>query len=178
MATDRETTHSKSELFSILSSHRRRYAIHICKREGGPVSLSDLAEHVAAWELDKDRAELTSAERKRIYTSLQQTHLPTLAESGIIEYDGREAELTEEAERLEVYMDVVPGDSVPWAVYYLGLSAIALCVIVGLWIELIPTHQVPELGWVTALIVLFAASAVVHAYTNQRYRLGAMERPP
>ncbi len=178
MAMDRETTHSKSELFSILSSHRRRYAIHICKHEGRPVSLSELAERVGAWELDKERSELTSAERKRIYTSLQQTHLPTLAESGIIEYDGREAELTEDAERLEVYLDVVPGDSVPWAVYYLGLSGIALCVVAGLWIGLVPTHQVPELGWATALIVLFGASAAAHAYTNQRYRLGGMERPP
>jgi hypothetical protein len=178
MATDRETTHSKSELFSILSSHRRRYAIHICKREGGPVSLSELAERVAAWELDKDRAELTSTERKRIYTSLQQTHLPTLAESGIIEYDGREAELTEGAERLEVYLDVVPGDSVPWAVYYLGLSVIALCVVAGLWVGLVPTEQVSELGWMTALIVLFAVSAAVHTYSNQRYRLGEMECPP
>ncbi len=178
METNSETTHSKSELFSILSSHRRRYAIHICKREEGPVSLSDLAEHVAAWELDKERAELTSAERKRIYTSLQQTHLPTLAESGIIEYDGREAELTEEAQRLEVYLDVVPGDSVPWATYYLGLSGIALCVIVGLWTGLVPTHLVPELAWMMGVVVLFGASAAVHSYTNRTNRLGKMERPP
>ncbi len=107
-------TLESGQIFDLLSNHRRRYAIHYCKREGEPVELGDLAEHVAAWELDKEVEELTSAERKRVYTSLQQTHLPTLAEAEMVEFDDRTIELTEKANELDVYLDVVPGDSIPW----------------------------------------------------------------
>ncbi|WP_049922023.1 DUF7344 domain-containing protein [Halopiger djelfimassiliensis] len=169
---------NRGEVFDLLSNHRRRYAIHYCKREDGPVELGDLAEHVAAWELDKDVAELTSAERKRVYTSLQQTHLPTLEEAGMVEFDDRTIELTEDATELAVYLDVVPGDSIPWGVYYLGLAGVGSVVMTGLWLEIVPTETVPELGWATLVVALFAGSAVVHVLQNRRLRLGELERPP
>ncbi|TKX52849.1 hypothetical protein EXE45_18915, partial [Halorubrum sp. SP9] len=68
------TPPEKNELYDLLSNHRRRYVIHFCKQADDPITLSDLAEQVAAREQDKSVPELTSAERKRVYTSLQQTH--------------------------------------------------------------------------------------------------------
>ncbi|SER26658.1 DUF7344 domain-containing protein [Natrinema salaciae] len=168
----------EGEIFDLLSNQRRRYAIHYCKREAGPVTLGDLAEHVAAWELEKEVEELTSAERKRVYTSLQQSHLPTLERADVIEFDDRTIELTDEAAELDVYLDIVPGDSVPWGVYYLGLTVIGTIVMAGLWLEVLPTETIPELGWATAVFALFAVSAVVHVGQNRRMRLGGMERPP
>ncbi|WP_049916140.1 DUF7344 domain-containing protein [Natrialba magadii] len=165
-------------IFDLLSNHRRRYVIHYCKREDRPVELGELAEHVAAWELDKEVAELTSAERKRIYTSLQQTHLPTLDREGMVRFDDRTIELTENAADLEIYLDIVPGDSVPWGLYYLGLSAIATVVMGGLWLELVPTETVSALGWSTLVVALFVGSALVHVVQNRRMRLGDVERPP
>ena len=178
MATSGGESPGKGEIFDLLSSHRRRYVIHYCKREDEPVTVSDLAEHVAARELDKPVEELTSAERKRVYTSLQQTHLPTLAEAGMIEYDNNEVSLTENARQLEVYMDVVPEDSIPWGGYYLGLSGVGAAILVGVWLEILPTETVPELGWAALVLGLFAASSIVHLYQNRRHRLGAIERPP
>ncbi len=178
MATKSESTIERGEIFDLLSNHRRRYAIHYCKREDEPVELGDLAEHVAAWELDKDVSELTSAERKRVYTSLQQTHLPTLERADMIEFDDRTIELTDEASDLEVYLDVVPDDSIPWGLYYLGLSAVGFVVMAGVWLEVVPTETVPAVGWATLVVGLFAASAVVHVVQNRRMRLGEMERPP
>ncbi|MFP8889649.1 hypothetical protein ACLI4U_07740 [Natrialbaceae archaeon A-CW2] len=169
---------SRGDVFSLLSNQRRRYTIHYLKREEDPVELGELAEHVAAWELEKDVAELTSTERKRIYTSLQQTHLPTLERAEMVTFDGRTIELTENARELEVYLDVVPEDSVPWGVYYLGLSALAGVVLAGLWLEVIPTDTVPTLAWATGLVAMFAVSAVVHVLENRRMRLGQGERPP
>jgi hypothetical protein len=174
----RQETTDRGEIFNLLSNHRRRYAIHYCKREQRPVELGELAEHVAAWELDKEVEGLTSAERKRVYTSLQQTHLPTLEQADMIEFDNRTIKLTEEASDLEVYLDVVPGDSVPWGIYYLGLSVVASVVMGGLWFELIPTKTVPGLGWATLVVALFATSAIVHVIQNRRMRLGKMEKPP
>jgi len=171
-------TPGRGEIFDLLSNHRRRYAVHYCKREACPVTLSDLAEQVAAWELEKEVCELTSAERKRVYTSLQQTHLPTLDDAGMVRFEDGEIELTEEVERLDVYLDVVPGDSVPWGVYYLGLSGFGGLVLAGIWTEFVPTDPVPTLGWATLLVALFAVSALVHVYQNRKYRLGELERPP
>ncbi|WP_222916537.1 hypothetical protein [Natrinema sp. SYSU A 869] len=176
--TGQDDQSREGEIFDLLSNQRRRYTIHYCKREGEPVSLGDLAEHVAAWELDKEVEEITSAERKRAYTSLQQTHLPTLERADIIEFDDRMIELTDEAAELDVYLDIVPGDSVPWGVYYLGLAAVGSVVMAGLWLEVVPTETVPELGWATLVFTLFGVSAVVHAVQNRRMRLGEMERPP
>ncbi|WP_226039569.1 hypothetical protein [Natrinema sp. DC36] len=177
-STKRDDQSQEGEIFDLLSNQRRRYAIHYCKREDEPVTLGDLAEHVAAWELDKEVEAITSAERKRVYTSLQQTHLPTLERAGMIEFDDRTIELTDEAAELDVYLDIVPGDSVPWAVYYLGLTAVGSVVMAGLWLEVVPTETVPELGWATAIFGLFAVSAVVHVVQNRRMRLGEMDRPP
>lgn len=178
MGTQGETRPGRGEIFDLLSNHRRRYAIHYCKREDEPVELGDLAEHVAAWELDKEIEELTSSERKRVYTALQQQHLPTLERANMIEFEDHTVELTEEAEQLEVYLDVVPEESIPWGLYYVGLSVLAGVVMAGLWLEVIPTGTIPELGWATLLIALFAGSAIVHATQNRRMRLGEMEKPP
>ncbi|QRV13463.1 hypothetical protein JMJ58_10830 [Haloterrigena salifodinae] len=178
MATQIGGNSDQGEIFDLLSNHRRRYAIHYCKREDEPVTLGDLAEHVAAWELDKEVEEITSAERKRVYTSLQQTHLPTLERAEMIEFDNRTIELTDEASELDVYLDVVPADSIPWGLYYLGLAIVSSVVMTGLWLEVVPTGAVSELGWATLVFALFAVSAVVHVVQSRRMRLGEMERPP
>ncbi|WP_254762200.1 DUF7344 domain-containing protein [Natrinema marinum] len=178
MATKGEAGPQRGEIFDLLSNHRRRYAIHYCKREDEPVTLGTLAEHVAAWELDKEVDEITSAERKRVYTSLQQTHLPTLEQADMIKFDDRTIELTDEASELDVYLDVVPEDSIPWGYYYLGLTAVGSVVMAGLWLDVIPTEPVSALGWATLVFALFGISAVVHVAQSRRMRLGEMERPP
>lgn len=177
LSRDREVPR-RGRIFELLSNHRRRYAIHYCKREDGPVTLSDLAEQVAAWEQEKEVDQITSAERKRVYTSLQQTHLPTLDDAGMVEFERGEVELTDRANELDVYLDVVPGDSIPWGVYYLGLSALSLAVLGGIRAGVLPTETVPTLAWATLLVGLFAVSAAVHVYQSRKFRLGEMETPP
>ncbi|MUW14248.1 hypothetical protein GJ633_05935 [Halorubrum sp. CBA1125] len=172
------TRPEKDELYDLLSNHRRRYVIHFCKRADEPLSLSDLAEKVAAREQDKPVAELTSAERKRVYTSLQQTHLDRLADAGMIDYDGDLVELTDEAATLDVYLDVVPEGSISWGIYYLGLSIISAVVLGGIWIGFVPTETVPELGWAALILAAFLASSVAQVVQNRRYRLGDMDEPP
>lgn len=167
----------RGEVFDLLSNRRRRYAVLYCKREEAAVSLGELAEHVAAWELEKPVEAITSTERKRVYTSLQQTHLPTLERAGMIAYDGRTIELTDRAADLEVYLDIVPGDSIPWGTYYLGLAALGFVVLGGVALEVVPTETIPELGWAALFLCLFAGSALVHVLSSRRHRLDDFERP-
>lgn len=168
----------KDEVFDILSNHRRRYVIHYCKLHENPVSLSDLAEQVAAWEQDKPVTELTSSERKRVYTSLQQTHLDRLAESGLISYERDQISLSDDAQELDIYLDIVPAKSIPWGVYYLGLSLISGLVLLGVWLGFVPTDTVPTIGWAFLMLLLFLGSSIAQVAQNRRYRLDQLDKPP
>ena len=178
MATTSDGAPDKGEVFDLLSNHRRRYTIHFCKQEERAVTLSDLAEQVAAWEQEKTVEEIEWAERKRVYTSLQQTHLPTLADAGMIHYENGEVELTDRAEQLEVYLDVVPSDSIPWGVYYLGLSGVGFIVLGAVWLGFLPTETVSALGWATLVLSVFTISSIVHVYQSRKFRLGEVDTPP
>ncbi|WP_049967465.1 MULTISPECIES: hypothetical protein [Haloferax] len=169
---------TRDEIFDLMSNHRRRYTLHYCKRADGAVELGDLAEQVAAWEQDKEISELTSAERKTVYTSLQQTHLPRLEQAGVLRYDRGEVELTERMERLDIYMDIVPENSVPWGVYYLGLSVLSSLIVAALWADVLPTGTVPLLAYPTVIVAAFGLSAAYHTVTNRRYQFENLERPP
>lgn len=168
----------RDEIFDLMSNHRRRYAIHYCKQNDTPVSLSDLAEQVAAWEHEKDVAELSADERKTVYTSLQQTHLPRLDRAGVVIFENGDVELTEQVKQLDIYLDIVPKGSIPWGMYYLGLSVISSLVLAALWADLLPTDSIPMLAYPTLLIALFAVSAAYHAVLNRRYRLENLDQPP
>lgn len=170
-------TKNRDETFDLLSNHRRRYVLHYCQHGEKPVTLSELAEQIAAWECEKPVEQLTSAERKRTYTSLQQTHLPTLEEAGIIKWDGDTIELTADARELNVYMDIVPENSIPWSMYYLGLSGIGVGILALAWFGWLPGF-VPDLGWAFVVVFLFVVSAVVHTYRSRRMKIGTTKKPP
>jgi len=83
----RGTSLSKDELFHLLQNSRRRGVLRYLRGREGPVRMREVAEQVAAWEHDTTVAGLSSDERQRVYVALYQSHLDTLAESGVIEYD-------------------------------------------------------------------------------------------
>lgn len=168
----------KDEIYALLSNHRRRYTVHFLKQQDGSVTLGELADQVAAWEQDKPIDEITSDERKRVYTSLQQTHIPRLEEAGMIDVDRDEIELTESVSELEVYLDIVPPGTIPWAVYYLGLSVLSAGLIGAVWADIIPTEPVPPIGWAALIVGLFLVSAASHWLYNRRHKLGEGVVPP
>ncbi|ELZ80265.1 hypothetical protein C453_19345 [Haloferax elongans ATCC BAA-1513] len=168
---------SRDEVYGLLSNHRRRYALHAIKQGDGPTELSNLAEQVAAWENGKSVREVTSTERHRVYTSMQQTHLPALERAGVITHDNGTITLTEQATDLDVYLDVVPGNSIPWAEYYLGLSAVAISLVAAVWVGVFPAW-IPQLVWAAVISLLFMGSAAYHVYQNRRMQLGETDKPP
>jgi len=165
-----------NEIFSLLSNQRRRYALYACDASEEPLSVSDLAEKVAAREYGKRREMLEYDERKRVYTAMTQTHLPAMEEAGVVDYDGREVRLTDRAEEIEVYMDVVPSGSLPWSYYYLGLSLISALVLGGVRAGVYPDF-VPDLFWAGLVVVLFGVSSAYHAYRSREMRLSSVEEP-
>ncbi len=172
-----ELAKERDEVFSLLSNQRRRYALHACKRFGTPIDLSTLSEHVAAWEYGHEIEELDADQRKRVYTSLQQSHLPAMEGAGVIEFDGRQITLTDDAEELEVYMEIVPEDSIPWGKYYLGLSLISAFVLAGVALGIYPDF-VPPLAWGAAVVAAFGASSIAHVVWSRRMKIGYSDEPP
>jgi hypothetical protein len=169
---------SRDALFDVLSNHRRRYAIHSLKQHERTTSIGDLAEQVAAWENGVPRVDLSAAERKRVYTALQQFHLPKMDATGVIEFDDARGTvtLTAAADGLDVYLDVVSEDDIPWSRYYLGLSALSLVGVAGIWLS--SFELVPELTWAALVAGVVFLSALVHTYYDRRMHLGAAETPP
>ncbi len=172
-----DSTVDRDQVHDLLSNHRRRFALHALKNVDGTVELSDLAEQVAAWENNKTVETITSTERHRVYTSMQQSHLPAMERAGIIECDNGTVKPSPKLERLDVYLDIVPEESISWAQYYLGLSVLAVLLVGVGWMGLFPTGVS---GLMVAGLVagLFLISSVYHVWQNRGMRLGAREKPP
>lgn len=171
---------SEDDLFEVLSNRRRRYAVHAIKQEGDAVELGDIAERVASWEYDVAESELSYDERKRVYTALQQSHLPKMDDAGIVAYD-KERGVIEPQPALEdadVYLDIVQGREIPWSQYYLGLSGVMAALVAAVWMGAWPLSVVPMTGWMVGIVVAFAVSAAAHTYFDRANRIGAGEEPP
>lgn len=160
---------SEDTIFSVLSNERRRYVLHYLDRVEREAELSDLTEQVAAWENGADVADLEYDQRKRVYTSLHQTHLPKLDDAGVVDYDrdrGTVAVAVGAAD-LDAYLSAVDDDGRQWSRRYLGLSVLCLVALAAAWLDAAPFAAVPELALAAAVAVAFGLSAAVHAWLSQ-----------
>lgn len=173
-------TLSKDEIFHVLRNRRRRYALHYLKRHPETAEIGELADHVTAWENGKSVEAITSQERKRVYNSLQQTHLPELSDTGLVEYEAARGrvELTDRAGRLDVYMEVVHGREIPWHEYYVALGALSTALMAAVWIDAFPFTLLPDLAWGVFVAVSLTVSALGHHYYHRKVLLGASKKPP
>lgn len=171
---------SEDEVFQVLANRRRRYTVHALKRADGRAEIGDIAEQVAAWEYDTEVDQVSYDERKRVYTALQQSHLPSMAEAGIVEFDKNRGvvEQTPALDEVDVYLEVVRDRDIPWSEYYLGLSAVAAALMAAVAVNAWPFRLLPDLAWGIAVAVAFAVSAVVHTYFARDLRVGETDRPP
>jgi DNA-binding transcriptional ArsR family regulator len=164
---------SRDLVFEILSNPRRRFTIYYLRQHGEPVDLQELAAQVAAWENEVDVEELTKQERKRVYVSLYQTHVPKLADAGIIDYDqdAGTVELTENARQVRGYLESTEDQQFPWHLYYVGLATVSTLFILGVALGVSALGAVPLVAAGALVIAAFAASALGH-YVYRRYRTG------
>ncbi|TKX70087.1 hypothetical protein [Halorubrum sp. SP9] len=172
---------SEDELFDVLANQRRRFAVHLLKREEKErFEIGDMAEQIAAWENGIDTAEITGNERKRVYTALQQSHLPKMDDAGVVEFnkDRGIVEPTEAIQNVDLYMDVVEGKEIPWSTYYLGLSGVATALTGAVALDAWPFVLLPDMAWTVAIVVAFAFSAITHKYYTAEMKVGEPEEPP
>ena len=175
-----EASLSSSDVYDVLSDKRRRYAIHYLKQVGERVNVRDLAEQVAAWENDKPIERLDSQERKRVYISLYQSHLSTLADQGIVDYDedAGTVELNEALSETDIYLEVVSDRNIPWSYFYLGLTAASGALLVLTWLEIGILREISTLSIAAVIVVSYGITAAVQTIQRGRMKLGDDGPPP
>lgn len=171
---------SRDAVFEILSNQRRRFALHYLRHCEEPTALSDLVRAVAAWENGVAPEELDYKQRKRTYTSLYQTHLPKMADSGVIEY-GRSRDdirLTERANALDVYLEAASEEGFAWQKCYLGLAAVGAALLTARVAGAYPLSLLPTTAVSGAIVAAFFAVSLAHVYRARRSRIDRDPVPP
>ena len=82
----RTTGLAVDEALNLLSNERRRLVLRRVA-EVGETNLKALATEIAAREVDSPTDAISSKERKRVYTSCLQLHLPKLASADALLFD-------------------------------------------------------------------------------------------
>lgn len=179
--TEGEQTLDYNDCFDLLSNHRRRYTLHYLERNNGRAELGELAEQLAAWENGIEKAEISYDQRKRVYTSLQQVHLPQMDKLGILRFNEREGitALTEGAEELDFYFEIVGRRDIPWSEFYLLLGGVDAVILTGGAADIGPLAAVPGIGWGVFVLTTFLVVSLAHLYVSHtEMRLGQGEKPP
>jgi len=173
---------SKDDVFEVFSNQRRRLAFDYLQRrdDDGPVDVSEISTHVTAAELDTPPDRIRYDDRKSVHTALHQFHLPKMDAAGIVEFDSRSGDirLTEEGKELDVYLETVSGDEIPWALYFVLLSGTMMSVILAVWLGIYPFTVFTNLEWASLISVASLVSSLVYLY-HSRYemRLGVGDTP-
>lgn len=167
---------SQSDVFDVLSNPRRRFVLYYLREIDESVELNELAKAIAAWENNTDESELTDQDRKRVYVSLYQTHIPKLTDVGLVEYDqdSGTVHLTDHTSVIDDYL-TDSAASVPWHYLYLALSAIGAVVLALVWLDIGVFATVPLLIVGGVLVGGFLVISIAHYVSMARRHI---EMPP
>jgi hypothetical protein len=165
---------SKDTVFGMLSNQRRRRVIeHLSRAEDRRMTIRDLSEVIAAEENDVSQAEVTYKQRKRVYTSLYQIHLPTLDENGIVDYEKRSGvvELADTASDCTVYLETVPEGHLSWCEYWMALATVSVAFAATSALGFLPYFSAHGHVSTVLLASVFALSAIAFALTDERTQI-------
>lgn len=155
---------SKDDTFHILQNERRRRVLQYLSDTEGAVDMRDIAEQVAAWEHDTTVQQLTSDQRQRVYIALYQSHLPKLADFGLITYNRSRGvvERTPLADQIAWYLDEEnateerTGSRDDWVRYYVGVTVLSLLLIGAVWLGVAPSALLSNVGLAVMITLLYA----------------------
>lgn len=171
-ASSRPSRLSKDDTFHILQNERRRRVLQYLSDTDEAVDMRDIAEQVAAWEHDTTVQQLTSDQRQRVYIALYQSHLPKLADFGLITYNRSRGivERTPLADQIAWYLDEgdaserSTGAHEDWVRYYVGATVLSLLLIGAVWIGIVPPAVLSTVGLAVVVTLLFAAVTAAMAF--------------
>lgn len=150
------------QTFEILKNQRRRHVLEYLYTVDGQVSLSELAERIAAWENDKEIRQITSSERKRVYVGLYQCHLPKMDGMGIVDFDKPRGTI-ERGEHIDCFRSYLQPDDaaggLTWNNRFVGLSILGTSLLpVAVYLQMTPLVSLV----VMAVVAVIVGGAVWH----------------
>ena len=157
-------------VFFALSNTRRRDALQVLGEHDGPIALSKLTDQVTVRENGTSIEAVSRNDRKTVYTSLRQTHLPMLKDAEFVDYDDSMAaiSLTSKGDELGAYIDAVPGYHRLWSRYYVGLGVVLLAFVTAVWLDVYPFHLLSGLACAAIAAGALVVSAAVQWYYPRR----------
>lgn len=166
---------SQDRIFDLLSNPRRRFVLQYLSSRSEAVPLRELADEVARWETGETT--LSSQQRKRVYVSLYQTHIPRLHDAGVLEYDAESGEvrLVDRARELDQYVPTAT-DRRRWPLYYIGVGLVGILVYLIRSSGLVP--GLTDLATIVIVIGLLLAVSAVHFASTWRREAFQMDLPP
>lgn len=174
-----DDTLSKNELFHLLQNERRRRVLQYLAETDRPVELRKISKHIAAWECDTTPQQLTSTQYQRVYIALYQSHLPTLADAGLIIYNQSRGtvEQTPLADQAAQYLDRDDtgdrsADTDPkWVTYYTGATAFSILLTGVVWVGFEPIPLISNVGLALLITLLYSGITIAMAVDNGRITL-------
>lgn len=161
------------DMLEILSNHRRRQLWRVLRSRSEPISLSEAARHVAAREAGVAAEDVTRREKKSVYTSLYQHHVPLLAEANLVEFhEPRTAvSIVDNVEREYVVEAGLDSRDIRRSIG--GSLLLGVGLVAGLWAAGIPViGGLHPAGLAASLLVSTTALAVVYAtFVRWNYRV-------
>lgn len=160
-----------SKIHFVLSNTRRQLALEYLAKRDGVATLRDLSEEVAAAETGQSPPPRNV--RETVYVSLHQTHLPTLHDLGLIEYDRDRKVITWLAASRDVqyYMEVVTKYGITWDEFYRYLGVIGLLVVIASLASVPGVDLLDPLLWASGFLLAFALSTTVQLWRGYRVPL-------
>ncbi len=158
-----ESQLTQAELFDVFSNARRRQTVQYLKQQGGSCDLAPLVERVAAWENETTPDDVTRTQRRRVYISLYQTHLPMLEDHNIVDWnpDEHTIELLPNEGLFEPYLDRRLEGQRPWHQLYAAVTTLGVAVVALSLLSIGPlaTTIAPIVAMGLCLVVLAIAVA-------------------
>jgi len=156
---------TEDDVFDVLANRRRRYVLRaLAAQPEDPYDIGDLAERVAAWENDRPIEEVSAAERKRVYTALQQSHLPKMEDAGVVRYekDAGVVEATPALLRFDRHLDHGSEETASWSRRYLAVAVAGGVALAAASLGVLPAPLSSEATWAAVVVLAVAATALLH----------------
>lgn len=161
---------SEEVIFDVLSSDRRRFVLSHLLEGDGTATLNELARELGAREYETSPDELSDTQRRRLYVSLYQTHVPKMEHYDIVEYDADSGVVsaTELAREVNRYRGPCTADGPPWTLIYLGLSTAWLVLIAASILEVGVLGAVDGTALSLGVVLTFGLLALLHRVVQER----------
>ena len=155
------------QVYSILANERRRRALEQLGSVGGVVTVHELSELVAGRETGESPPPKRC--RESVYTSLVQTHLPKLADAGVITYDreSQTIELSRRARDVRLYTEILAPGGATWSELYRALAMVSLLVVLAALLEAPLVSAVDPVLWTSLALGAFAVASAAQLWVNR-----------